>query len=791
MLKIRNTIYIVIFQLLAISNLRAAFVDARNDSFTVTHYGIHLDMSQYVSQTIAAYCDVSISSKIAGLDNIELELYKLKVDSIKSGNKAVAYLYNDSLIYLAQSPARSKGDTFTYRIYYHGAPKQDPGKWGGFYFGDGDGGYGFNLGIGLYSNPHNMGRVWFPCVDNFMDKALFDFYITTIPTHKAFCNGLLMDSSMNSSYNMWHWQLDKPIVPYLASVGASTYTTMKEKYNSMNGPIDIVWGVLPSDTSAVRGAFRNIQGALSGFEKDYGPYPWPRVGYMAVEFNNGAMEHASNITYPRAFIEAGISYEYLWAHELSHQWWGDLITCHDATEMWLNEGWATFSQSIFEENIYGQHAYDSATLANHYITMRYAWVIDSTYRAISPMPVKYTYGPTVYNKGADAIHSLRAYLGDSLFFGGIKGFLKKYSYQSVTSLQFDSFLSAYTGRSMDYFFTPWIFSPGFCHFNLSQLKISGNKVSFNINQVIKAAPALYTQVPLEITVMDSNWHTYINDIIWNSNTAQYNFNYPANVALISLNMSNKISDAVTREQAVFNKKTSYVFQNSLMNVTVNSLKDSALFLVEHHWVTAQQTPNLSHDIRLADRYWVVNGIWDTASFDASATVYYDGRTFTNPSEDGEGYLDNDLIQESVDSMKLMYRHNDDDNWVEYYNYKMTVLGPIANKYGYFTISHLQKGQYCFAMSGEMAGVQKKSASKINFEVYPNPAKEAINVVFPSKTNVLSIRMYDNTGKQVYSMNNNTYNNDFIIQTSTLSSGMYILYVQTDEGESSRNIEIIK
>ena len=779
-------LFIFILLLSAISSLRAA--DTRNDSFAVIHYGINLDLSQIGAQTIAGYSDVSIRAKVNGLNNIELELYKLNVDSIKVGNKTVAYSYNDSLIYLPQSPARKIGDTFTYRIYYHGSPKQDPGGWGGFYFGSADGGYAFNLGIGLYANPHNMGRIWFPCVDNFIDKALFDFYSYTQPTHKAFCNGLLVDSFIGSTNNMWHWRLDKPITPYLASVGVGAYATVKAKYNSMNGPIDIIWGVLPQDSGSVRGSFKNIFGALAGFEKDYGPYPWPRVGSVGIEFTGGAMEHASNISYPRLFIDAGIAYEYLWAHELSHQWWGDLITCHDATEMWLNEGWGTYSQSIFEENIYGQHAYDSAAQTNHYTTMRYAHVIDSGYRAISPMPQKFTYGPTVYNKGADAIHSLRTYLGDSLFFGGIKGFLKKYSYQSVSTYQFDSFLSAYTGKNMDYFFTPWILSPGFCHFNFNNLKTSHGNASFTISQRLQQAPAPYTNVPLEIEVYDSSWKYYTKQIIWNTNDTVFNFNVPTNIAFISLNMSHKITDAVTREHKVFNKKTTYNFQYSLMNLTINNITDSALVLVEHHWLPAWQTPNLPNNVRLSDRYWVVNGIWDT-SFDANAVVFYDGRVLSSPYYGG--FLDNNFIKEAIDSLKLMFRKNDDDNWVEYGNYKKTVLGLKSENYGNINISHLQKGQYCFAMADETAGIEKKNGAKLNFEVYPNPAKDAIHVKFLEPTIVLSIQMFDSNGKQVFSSNNKVITDNFTIPANILSSGMYTIYLRTENGAAFKNVEIVK
>ena len=145
-----------------------------SDSLDVLHYNINLDITDFVGQTISGYTELKIVPKVSVINNVSLDLLALNIDSIFVDNSLVsAFSYNDTLINIPVN-AISISDTFMVKIYYNGSPVTDPSTWGGFYF---SGDCAYNLGVGFQDNPHNYGRVWYPCIDDFEDRATYDYYI--------------------------------------------------------------------------------------------------------------------------------------------------------------------------------------------------------------------------------------------------------------------------------------------------------------------------------------------------------------------------------------------------------------------------------------------------------------------------------------------------------------------------------------------------------------------------------------------------------------------------------------
>src|SRR5205085_12572700 len=152
----------------------------------------------------------------------------------------------------------------------------------------------------------------------------------------------------------------------------------------------------------------------------YGPYPFEKIGYSIVPNTFGGMEHASQITMSQAFMTFTPDNEKLWAHELSHMWWGDKVTCETAGDMWLNEGWASYNEAFIKQVVYGEAAYRDYIRKNHREVLQFTHIIDGSYLSFINVPHAYTYGNTVYSKGEDIVHTLRYYMGDSAFFNACK-----------------------------------------------------------------------------------------------------------------------------------------------------------------------------------------------------------------------------------------------------------------------------------------------------------------------------------------------------------------------------------
>ena len=266
-----------------------------SDSIDVLHYSINLDIIYLSKKSISGYTDLLITPKINGLSSIKLDLMQLNVDSIFMANQSIVnWNYNDTLLSFSLLNNMNIGDTVLCRVYYHGQPVKDPSGWGGFYFSN-DSTFAFNMGVGMQDNPHNYGRVWYPCIDDFVDRATYDFSITVKNGKNAVCNGTLEATNVGANSTEYKWVLHNDIPTYLASVAIGPYVAVRDTFNGMNANIPIAIYVKSNMVSNAQASFINLKQILTAFEQYYGPYRWERVGYVGVPFSSGAMEHATSI----------------------------------------------------------------------------------------------------------------------------------------------------------------------------------------------------------------------------------------------------------------------------------------------------------------------------------------------------------------------------------------------------------------------------------------------------------------------------------------------------------------
>ncbi|MCX6271208.1 MAG: M1 family metallopeptidase [Bacteroidetes bacterium] len=427
------------------------------DSLHIARYIIHLDVTDIPGKKIKGQTLITAIADSPSVRGLTLDLLKLVVDSVTISSKSVYYTYNDTTLFVIFPTPLAIADSALVAVYYHGSPIVEPYGWGGFHFGGST--LAFNLGIALEDIPHNYGRVWFPCIDNFTQKAPFDLFIRVKDPLVAVCGGMLKEvSPLGDGTRIFHWQLLQKIPPYLVSVAVSDYVPVKGMYNGINGNIPTYIYVRAKDTTRARNSFIHLNQAMAVFEKRFGPYRWPRVGYVAT--TEGAMEHATNIAYPATSIDGTLLNEWFYAHELSHMWFGELVTCQTPEDMWINEGWAVFCEGIFMENIYGNEAAAAYRRTKHHDVLRFTHLKDGNYYPLSGIPQNLTYGNTVYEKGALVVNTMRGYMGDSLFFRTVKQYVDSFAFRCVSSSQMRDFFS----RSL----IPGFFHPDFLIFLLIQ-----------------------------------------------------------------------------------------------------------------------------------------------------------------------------------------------------------------------------------------------------------------------------------------------------------------------------------
>lgn len=765
--------------------------NSRTDTIDVLHYAIHLDVDKIAQQRIDGHCEVKLVNKVAGLQEVHLDLLGLTVDSVRSGPFPLNHFQNGELLRITLPFAYNLGDTIDLDIYYGGNPVKDASGWGGFYFSSG---YAFNLGVGFAADPHNYGRVWFPCVDNFVDRATYEFYITTTASNKAFCNGLLTDTSHLANGNItWHWQLGQTIPTYLASIAVTDYTSLEDTYVGIESSFPMVIAAKPTDTANARASFVHLPDAIEAFELGYGPQPFDRVGFALVPFNSGAMEHASNIAFPVYAANGSLGYESLMAHELAHHWWGDHVTCETAEDMWLNEGWASYSENLFYEHVYGNEAYKNGVRTNHYDVLRMAHINDNGFRAVSGVPHDYTYGDHVYNKGADVIHTLRSYMGDDSFFDCISEFQRDFSFTHANSIDFRDALSTCSGYDLTNYFDDWIFAAGFTHISIDSFTttdLGGTyAVAVALRQKLRQAPGLYTNVPVEVTFFSETWDTYTIRTNVSGACGTLTKNLPFAPVYVAVDMQERISDATTDMYYVVTDTGSYDYKEALMTVNVAQLTDSALIRVEHNWVAPDPlTGNYANGLHISrERYFKVDGIF-TSGLDVSATFEYNGGTSGTT-----GYLDTELLASGTeDSLVLCYRRSTRSDWSVFPDHLIDVQGSASNRRGLVTINGLVPGEYALAIYDasrpdsvvvhptgpceEYTSVgQLLDHQQGSIHLYPNPAKDSFTIEFQnSLAQVTELTVTSMNGEVAFRTDLEQGVKSYTLATDGLSAGMYMV-----------------
>ena len=737
-------------------------IDTRTDTFDVLHYSIDASFLNFrTDKKIEAQTILQVRLK-ADATQMRLDLLELPVSAVSVNGQPAIYTYSSPDLRISLDNVQN-GDTLLVAVSYSGNPKQDP-QWGGFYF---SGPYAFNLGVGFASDPHNFGRVWFPCFDNFVDRATYDFSITVDSSDRAYANGLLQSTAQNSDQTeTFHWQMNDPIPTYLVAVAIAPYEEVRMNVDG----IPVLLTALAADTSNLRKSFENLPTCIRTFVSSYGEHTFDRIGFNTVPFNSGAMEHATNIAYPRYAIANGDkTSETLFAHELAHHWWGNTITCKTQEDMWLNEGWASYSERLFLEAVYGKKAYDDDIEDNHHSVLQFAHVLDEAILPVSGIGHANTYGRHVYDKGADMVHTLRGLMGDQSFFEACKSFQSSFKFKDVTTRDLHTHFQSYTTLDLTGFFEQWVKTPGFAHFNILSATKQDGAYKLTIKQTPRFNQEVYTNVRLSLAAIASG-KRYDTEVILNQAQQTFSITCPFEPEFWVLDPDDKISDATTTDQVTITSEEQNLTHGMMKKVRLEmSDKDSVQLWVTHHWAPADGSYGKPLGAQLSkERYWEIQGFWNENTQLATQLIY-SGFKSTAPDY---GFLDANLIRSTEDSLVLLYRPNARSAWSEAQDYTKN-MGSLFDKRGTIDISNLRKGQYCLAMYDasllQASNLDKRPA----FKLFPNPASQEINVELSSpKEGVLEITNMQGQVIHSYPMNGSQLKHK--IDISFLASGVYLV-----------------
>jgi aminopeptidase N len=405
------------------------------------------------ARRISGTCTLTLSPLVSGATWLRLDAVELDIARVTRGGSALEHQHDGKVLRVALGEV-TEAEAFDLEIAYSGQPRR------GIYFVGPDDSYP-DKPLQVWTQGQDQdSRFWFPCFDAPSEKATSEIIATVPARFTAVSNGELVSDEKSGDKRTMHWRFDVPHSCYLMTLVAGEMAEIRERWNG----IDLTYYVQPGREEDARRALGRTPAMLELFSRRFGvPYPYTSYAQLCVaDFIFGGMENTTATTLTDTILydeRAALDFDAdaLVAHELAHQWFGDLLTCRAWAEGWLNEGFATYSEYLWRE------AHEGRDEADHEMDdwgEQYFAEDAGRYRRIiatnvydEPIDI---FDHHLYEKGGRVLHMLRQVLGDDSFFRVLKHYLGKHRGGSVETRDLARAVEDATGRQMDWFFDQWI-----------------------------------------------------------------------------------------------------------------------------------------------------------------------------------------------------------------------------------------------------------------------------------------------------------------------------------------------
>ena len=453
-----------------------------------------------VYTTFAALFD---EVKAVTFDAIDLHIERVTLANSESDENGSELVFSNDAKKLVVTLDRpySYGEQFTVAIEYHAKPRtgmhfvrpapEDPTRPGQVW----------TMGQPSYH------RYWFPCHDAPNDRATTEMIVTVPAQFVTISNGNLLSVTDNGATKTHHWRHDVPHATYLVSLVAGEFAVIEDSYDGK----PVTYYVRPDRKDDAPLLFSKTPEMMKFFSEYTGVnYPYDKYAQTVVEIYANAMEHTTATTHSFSLLmdkKASLDMDYVpvVAHELAHQWFGDLVTCRDWSNGWLNEGFASYFTVLWAEHDKGEDEFKQDMLSEKQIYLQE----DSSHRR----PIVYyvfhedgeeLFDRHMYQKGAWVLHMLRHQLGEAAFRRGIRTYLERYRTREVITADLERTLEEVTGRSLAQFFQQWVYQGGYPAFEVNYSWDSEHRMAkVKIRQTQKVdelTPCFVTPVDLAFTV---------------------------------------------------------------------------------------------------------------------------------------------------------------------------------------------------------------------------------------------------------------------------------------------------
>jgi aminopeptidase N len=408
----------------------------------------------------------------------------LVVDSVIYHGSHASWVHDSDLVKIRFPGILPMNIPDSVSIYYHGVPP-DSG-FGSFVW---DEHFGSPI-IWTLSEPYGASD-WWPCKNGITDKAdSIDIYIRTPSAYRAASNGVLVSETTAGNDKIFHWKHRYPIATYLVCLGVTNYAVFTQQVPFGNTVLDVVNYVYPEDSLAEVSQAEALVRMIQVYDSLFGIYPFQQEKYGNAQFGWGGGMENQTMTFVTNF-----GFELL-AHELGHQWFGDKITCGSWSDIWLNEGFATYLSGLCYEYILPEYW-------ERFRQVRVTSIIAEPYGSVfctDTTDITRIFDTRLsYAKGAMVLHQLRWILGDSAFFRALNNYIDDaaLAYGFARTPDLKSHLEESCGQDLTWYFDDWYTGEGYPSYQVGWAQ-TGDTVSIIINQTQSHPSVSFFELPLQL-----------------------------------------------------------------------------------------------------------------------------------------------------------------------------------------------------------------------------------------------------------------------------------------------------